>query len=141
MQDLRILAWRISPERLPTLVVLARRNIWTGQVLCRICGQHEEDEDHLFVSCEVAQHMWNFLKTYWIGGSRKWRKLIYAVMQVTLWVLWRSRNDLVFNDKQIILDRMMNEVKQMGFLWIGSRSTLKEITWEEWCNFDVSSKC
>ncbi|KAJ0443204.1 hypothetical protein HanIR_Chr16g0818201 [Helianthus annuus] len=58
----------------------------------------------------------------------KWRKLIYAVMQVAIWVLWRNKNNLIFNEKEIQLERMVNEIKQMGFVWIGSRSGLKDLT-------------
>ncbi|XP_022019208.1 uncharacterized protein LOC110919242 [Helianthus annuus] len=129
------LAWRISLNQVPTLAALACRNVFTGQIRYRLWGQHDEDVDHLFVSCEVAQFVWNFV-SHWckmssifafrvkdlldwhkhVQGCRKWRKLAYAVMQVALWVVWRSRNDLVFNDKQINLDQMTNEIKQIGVL-------------------------
>ncbi|KAJ0578900.1 putative reverse transcriptase zinc-binding domain-containing protein [Helianthus annuus] len=157
---INFVAWRLSLDRLPTLVALAHRNVHFGQIGCRICDQHEEDADHLFVSCEVAQFIWNFLSQWckisniyafcakdlleWhknVQGNAKWRKLTYALMQVSIWVIWRSRNELVFNDKQIIREHVVNEIKHLSYLWVGSRSTLKEISWEEWCKFDVSRKC
>ncbi|KAJ0495937.1 putative reverse transcriptase zinc-binding domain-containing protein [Helianthus annuus] len=154
------LAWRLSLERLPTLAALARRNAWSGQTECRVCNQLEENVDHLFIGCELAQTIWNFVSTWckvsniyafrvkdllnWhknVKGNLRWRKLIYAVMQVALWVIWQNRNKLIFQEKEIRVDRLKEEIKQLGFLWIGSRSNLKDITWEEWCKFDVSSKC
>ncbi|KAJ0546635.1 putative RNA-directed DNA polymerase [Helianthus annuus] len=154
------LAWRLSLERLPTLAALARRSAWSGQTECRVCNQLEENVDHLFIGCELAQTIWNFVSTWckvsniyafrvkdllnWhknVKGNRRWRKLIYAVMQVALWVIWQNRNKLIFQGKEIRVDRLKEEIKQLGFLWIGSRSNLKDITWEEWCKFDVSSKC
>ncbi|KAJ0442970.1 putative RNA-directed DNA polymerase [Helianthus annuus] len=154
------LAWRISLERLPTRVALARMNVGDGQVICKICEQHPEDIDHLFVSCDLAQQVWNYISAWckissiyafrakdlldWhkhVSGNSKWRKLIYAIMQVSLWVLWRGRNHLTFNNKEIILARMMEEIKRLSFLWIGNRSSIKGITWEEWNRFEVASKC
>ncbi|MFS7979891.1 putative reverse transcriptase zinc-binding domain-containing protein [Helianthus anomalus] len=43
------LSWRISLDRLPTLVALAQRNVINGQTGCKICGLYDEDADHLFV--------------------------------------------------------------------------------------------
>ncbi|KAJ0435664.1 putative RNA-directed DNA polymerase [Helianthus annuus] len=154
------LSWRISLDRLPTLVALAHRNVINGQLGCKICGQDAEDLDHLFVCCEAAQYVWDYI-SHWckvssiyafsvkdllewhknVRGNAKWRKLIYAIMQVAFWVIWRNRNDLVFKNKPVNWDRMTTEIKQLSFLWIGSRSTPKEISWEEWCTFDVSRKC
>ncbi|XP_021975366.1 uncharacterized protein LOC110870498 [Helianthus annuus] len=153
------LAWRLSLDRVPTLAALAYRNVVMGETRCRICVLLDEEADHLFVGCELAQHVWNFVSQWckissifafrvkdildWhkqVRGCRKWRKLVYAIMQVALWVVWQSRNDLVFNDKEVSIDRITNEIKQLGFLWIGSRLSLKEITWEEWCNLENSGK-
>ncbi|KAJ0941225.1 hypothetical protein HanRHA438_Chr02g0092101 [Helianthus annuus] len=62
-------------------------------------------------------------------------------MQVAIWVVWRSRNELVFNTKQACFAPMIEEIKHLAYLWIKSHSVLKEITWDEWCKFNVSSKC
>ncbi|KAJ0586631.1 putative reverse transcriptase zinc-binding domain-containing protein [Helianthus annuus] len=154
------LAWRVSIDRLPTLAALAHRNVISGQITCKLCDLHEEDVEHLFVSCEMAQQVWNFVSQWckissiyafrvkdllgWhkhVRGTEKWRKLVYAIVQVSIWVIWRCRNDLVFNGKQVNLDHMTSEIKHLSFVWVGNRSSLKEISWEEWCNFNVSRKC
>ncbi|KAJ0837468.1 putative reverse transcriptase zinc-binding domain-containing protein [Helianthus annuus] len=147
-------------DRLPTLVALAQRNVINGQTGCKICGLYDEDADHLFVCCEAAQYVWDFI-SHWckissiyafgvkgllewhkqVRGNAKWRKLIYAVIQVALWVIWRSRNDMVFNNQPAYWVHMTTEIKQLSFLWIGSRSDLKEISWEDWFRFDVARKC
>ncbi|XP_035838138.1 uncharacterized protein LOC118485793 [Helianthus annuus] len=149
------LAWRLSLDRVPTLVALARRNVNTGQIRCRFCGVYDEDVDHLFMGCEVAQCVWNFVSQWcrissifafrvkdildwhkYVKGCEKWRKLVYAIMQVALWVVWRSRNDVIFNNQEVSIDRILNEIKHLAFLWIGNRSNLKGITREELCKFD-----
>ncbi|KAJ0910410.1 putative reverse transcriptase zinc-binding domain-containing protein [Helianthus annuus] len=157
---INFLAWRVSLDRVPTLAALAHRNVHVGHMGCRLCEQFVEDSDHLFVSCEVAQFIWDSISNWcrissiyaftvkdildWhnnVQGNDVWRKLIYAIMQVAIWVIWRSRNEATFNGKQINREQMVNEVKHLSFLWVGSRSRLKEVSWEEWCNFDMSSKC
>ncbi|MFS7947710.1 hypothetical protein Hanom_Chr06g00551421 [Helianthus anomalus] len=131
--------------RVPTLVALARRNVFTGSSRCRICDQAEEDVDHLFISYEVAQTLCDFISLWsrisdiyafsvkdlfgWhkrVCGTMKWRKLVYSVMQVAAWVLWKWRNDLVFKQKVVCIARMKEEIKQFEFLWIKSRSSLKD---------------
>ncbi|XP_022031774.1 uncharacterized protein LOC110932826 [Helianthus annuus] len=153
------LAWRLSLDRVPTLVALARRNVIVGEIRCKICGLYDEDVDHLFVGCELAQKVWDLVSKWckisgiygfgikdilgWhkqVRGCKKWRKLIYGIMQIALWVVWRSRNDLVFDGKEVKVDQIMNEIKQLGFLWIGSRSRFKEISWVDWCNFENYGK-
>ncbi|KAJ0521343.1 hypothetical protein HanRHA438_Chr10g0447851 [Helianthus annuus] len=125
-----------------------------------MCDLHEEDGDHLFVSCEKAQHVWSFVSQWcrissiyafrskdlldWhknVRGTEKWRKLVYAIIQVSMWVIWRSRNDLIFRGKQVYLERMTTEIKHLSFLWVGNRSSIKDLTWEEWCNFDIARRC
>ncbi|KAF5783556.1 putative RNA-directed DNA polymerase [Helianthus annuus] len=154
------LSWRISLDRLPTLVALARRNVINGQIECKMCGLFAEDVDHLFAGCNGAQYVWDFI-SHWckissiyafcakdllkwhmqVRGNAKWKQLIYAVIQVALWVIWRSRNDLVFNNKAVNRVRMTTEIKQLSFLWVGNRSSLKGISWEDWCMFDIARKC
>ncbi|XP_022003431.1 uncharacterized protein LOC110900881 [Helianthus annuus] len=58
------LAWRISLDRVPTLIALAHRDVITGQIRCKFYDQQEEDADHLFVNCEVARYLWNFV-SHW----------------------------------------------------------------------------
>ncbi|XP_022041199.1 uncharacterized protein LOC110943773 [Helianthus annuus] len=157
---INFLAWRVSLDRAPTLVALAHRNVHVGQLGCRLCEQYDEDSDHLFVGCEVAQFIWDSISIWcrisniyaftvkdllgWyknVQENNAWRKLIYAIMQVAVWVIWRSRNEVTFNGKQVNREQMVNEIKHLSYLWVGCRSRLKEVSWEEWCNFDMSSKC
>ncbi|MFS7949948.1 putative reverse transcriptase zinc-binding domain-containing protein [Helianthus anomalus] len=97
------LAWRLSLDKVPTLVALTRRNVNMGQIRCSLCGVYDEDADHLFVGYILDWHKY-------VKGCGKWRKLVYATMQVALWVVWRSRNDVIFNSKEVSIDRILNEI-------------------------------
>ncbi|KAJ0868346.1 hypothetical protein HanRHA438_Chr12g0573601 [Helianthus annuus] len=53
--------------------------------------------------------------------------------------MWKSRNDNVFNRKQVSFERLKEEIKIMSFLWFKARSKVQGISWEEWCKFELSS--
>ncbi|KAL8267293.1 hypothetical protein R6Q59_004637, partial [Mikania micrantha] len=51
----------------------------------------------------------------YIRGSKWWKKTIHAVILTAFWVLWRVRNNNIFNDKLISLDKIIHDIKIMGF--------------------------
>ncbi|KAJ0561825.1 putative RNA-directed DNA polymerase [Helianthus annuus] len=60
----KFLSWCVFLNRIPTMVELQKRNINTGSLLCRICGNHDETTDHLFVSCDLAQGVWDYVSRW-----------------------------------------------------------------------------
>ncbi|KAJ0547437.1 hypothetical protein HanIR_Chr08g0372181 [Helianthus annuus] len=74
----------------------------------------------------------------YMQGSSKWKKVIYLVLQTTMWCIWKARNDLIFNSKQPIVGRIKDEIRALGFLWLRSRAKASSVTWTDWCNFDLS---
>ncbi|KAJ0613479.1 hypothetical protein HanIR_Chr02g0051791 [Helianthus annuus] len=73
-----------------------------------------------------------------IRGTRRWRKLMHSIVMVTLLGIWRSRNDWVFNDKEPSLDELKNEIRQLSFLWFKHRAKRFSVTWDHWCNMELS---
>ncbi|KAJ0679465.1 hypothetical protein HanOQP8_Chr12g0459781 [Helianthus annuus] len=49
----------------------------------------------------------------------------------------RSRNDWVFNGYKGSTGRIVDEVKEMSFLWIKERSKLKNLVWDRWKDFNI----
>ncbi|KAJ0444928.1 putative reverse transcriptase zinc-binding domain-containing protein [Helianthus annuus] len=119
------LIWRIVQDKLPTTTALARRNIFVLNTRCKMCEDEDESALHLFVSCRIAVLVWEFI-SQWCKlspiyvlelkdstninnrnkGSRKWRKSPSMVTLKVILVIWRSRNESVFNGKQIIVTRI-----------------------------------
>ncbi|MFS7922580.1 putative reverse transcriptase zinc-binding domain-containing protein [Helianthus anomalus] len=56
-----IVAWRAVKERLPTRDALAKRGIAVQSTECILCREHPETSEHLLVSCEYAQVVWQIL--------------------------------------------------------------------------------
>ena len=54
----RIFAWKMCMNALPTLVNLQRRGINTYDI-CPACGKEPESNFHIFVKCEVARRVWS----------------------------------------------------------------------------------
>ena len=93
---------------------LAKRN-WNGSKVCSFCSSLETIK-HLFFDCIVAKALWRMV--HWVFGLRPprniahmfggWSKLGQQKHNLLLltgaaalcWVIWLTRNDLVFNKCQ-----------------------------------------
>ncbi|KAM0026479.1 putative reverse transcriptase zinc-binding domain-containing protein [Helianthus debilis subsp. tardiflorus] len=156
-QKVNFLVWRIYMGRAATMVGLRRRNVQLDSYLCKICGEVDETEDHLFVGCQFALAIWDIVAEWircpsffaftvkdvigfhnQIWGTRNWRKLVQSIIMVTLWGIWRARNDRVFNDKEPRVEEVKNEIRQLSFLWFKHRAKRPSVTWDNWCNMELS---
>ena len=65
-------------DKIPTKKALIRRNIQCGDGMCILCEDQEEDVDHLFTACILANGVWH--------GIANWVKLhsLYFFRSVTL---------------------------------------------------------
>ncbi|KAJ0883842.1 putative RNA-directed DNA polymerase [Helianthus annuus] len=150
--------WRLVLNRLPTAMDLVHRNINIQDVNCKVCGEENETAVHIFVTCNLAQQVWEFvvgwckIRPFFIlelkdfvdihnrnRGSKKWHRVILSVVQVAIWVLWKTRNDIVFRHKQANLERIKEEIKTYSYLWIKNRAKCVALSWDDWCNFKLGS--
>ncbi|KAJ0641962.1 putative RNA-directed DNA polymerase [Helianthus annuus] len=152
------LIWRLIQDKLPTYGALARRNIIIQDNRCKMCGEEEESAVHLFGSCRLTEVIWEFVSS-WCKikqvlilelkdlaniqkcnrGSPRWKKVVNLVTQAAIWVIWRSRNEAIFEGKQLYVNKMKEDIKMYGYMWLKSRVKNASISWENWCNFDLIS--
>ncbi|XP_022020167.1 uncharacterized protein LOC110920252 [Helianthus annuus] len=142
-----MVAWRAEMERLPTRCALAARNISVQNRTCVMCGNDDETSEHIFVSCQFAQLIWQNVATWCTippiiafeikdlltlheicSGSAKKIKALYAVILVTLWNIWKSRNEAVFQQKIPNTTKILDEIKALAYLWVKNRSKLVSLT-------------
>nr|XP_043639212.1 uncharacterized protein LOC122610279 [Erigeron canadensis] len=149
-----ILGWRIEQNRLPIKDLLLQRNIAVTSPSCPICNNHDETVAHLFLHCQLADSLWTFL-SLWCRlplpkpsnlrelfdlhttaeiDTRK-KKFVNLVVLAYCWILWKTRNDLVFNNKVPSLRYAIKELKSLSFLWIAHRSPNNTIDWHKWNSF------
>ena len=146
--------WRAVLNRLPTKLELAKRGVTIPSTCCSLCGLVEEDDSHLFIQCNWSKDVWAlwsiwtevelegvsgveqlFNLTHASCQSPKQKKLLHAVTMVTLWVIWKTRNDLVFNNRRTAPGRLIEEIKAQSFLWIKNRGKEVQLNWDSWCIF------
>ncbi|XP_076939869.1 uncharacterized protein LOC143608822 [Bidens hawaiensis] len=151
-----ILAWRSELERLPVLTELAKRNIGTNSVLCPVCGDLEETVEHCFVTCGLAQSVWQAISLWckipsifafsirdllaiykYVKFPRKKTKMFHAICLVSFWCLWKVRNDIVFNGKMVSVVNLVGDIKALSYLWVKNRSGEMSISWDDGCGFKV----
>lgn len=149
-----IFGWRTILERNATRKALATRNIHVDSLLCPLCDLCVEDMDHLLNSYIVTNPIWNNLATWFkippiyafssydlfrihkgCNFSKRTKKIIHAIMVSSAWCIWKARNDLIFNNLAFNIQRLLQEIKSITFLWIKIRSTYSSLTWKDWCNF------
>ncbi|KAJ0838212.1 putative reverse transcriptase zinc-binding domain-containing protein [Helianthus annuus] len=114
-----IVAWRAEMERLPTRCALAARSIPVQNRTCVMCGNYDETSEHVFVSCQFAQLIWqnvalwcsippiiafelkDLLSLHEVCSvSAKKRKALHAVILVVHFEVFGSRGmNLCFSKK------------------------------------------
>ncbi|XP_035841291.1 uncharacterized protein LOC118488184 [Helianthus annuus] len=113
-----VFAWRAVMERLPTKVELRKRNIQVGEVTCPLCGSGEESADHLFTACSFATAIWSKISSWckvpfimafsfkdvlvahrFCGLKGKLSLAYQGIVLTSCWLIWKARNDCVFNGK------------------------------------------
>ncbi|KAJ0592085.1 putative reverse transcriptase zinc-binding domain-containing protein [Helianthus annuus] len=142
-----IVAWRAFLDRLPTADALSRRNIHVETPYCRICDTNMESVDHLFTGCPVSMEVWqvvfawcrvpnlfafhvlDLLNYYKIEITNvRAKKAFYGVVLTTFWSLWKARNDLIHNQKAVVVRNVFEEIKIMSYLWITNRGKMSDMT-------------
>ncbi|XP_022031149.1 uncharacterized protein LOC110932099 [Helianthus annuus] len=151
-----IVAWRVEMERLPTKCALAALSIPVQSRSCVLCGNYDETSEHIFVSCQFAQMIWQNIAGWCMippiiafdikdlltlheissGSSRK-KKALCVVMLVTFWSIWKTRNEVVFEQTVPNTTKILDEIKAMTYLWVKNRSKMATLTWEDRSRFNV----
>lgn len=147
-------AWKVFLNRIPTKVNLAVRNVVApdGSLSCVLCDRGVEFSIHLFLHCELAAAVWfNLMK--WVDGFflippnlfihwecwgdfernkniKMGRRLIWLA---TVWVLWKIRNDKIFNGVTYDVHDIVEEIKVLSWKWLLSRTKTTFCLFYEWC--------
>ncbi|GJU06708.1 RNA-directed DNA polymerase, eukaryota [Tanacetum coccineum] len=112
-----IFAWRTRQDCFPTRVNLVRRGINIESSTCPICLTCEEDVNHIFFRCDLAQlvlrricrwwdldpHGWSSFQEWksWLLSIRlssKVKSMLEGVFFVAWWFIWSFRNRSIFED-------------------------------------------
>ncbi|GKB30224.1 RNA-directed DNA polymerase, eukaryota, reverse transcriptase zinc-binding domain protein [Tanacetum coccineum] len=148
---ININTWRVLNGRMATRVNLDRRGIDLNSLRCPICDDDIETEEHLFVHCELARDTWkDVLRWSHIPNTSfqylqdvisladhsplqsKSSRFFDAVVQTTIWSLWRFRNNTIFSTKRPSRVLLFNDIKTLSYHWITSICRNSSFNWIEW---------
>ncbi|KAK2357157.1 hypothetical protein QL285_094457 [Trifolium repens] len=147
--------WRLLLNRLPTRASLNRRCIFPNAhyLPCVFCFQNVEDNAHLSFFRRFSKVVWDEVYK-WLGqqsllDNEGWNHFVsfgdlsnskvdgrvrHLIWLATTWIIWKHRNNVIFNgalpDTKLIID----EVKTFAWLWFSNRFGIKTcITFSCWC--------
>jgi hypothetical protein len=136
------LAWQLLLDRIPTKVNLACRGIIrTDETACPLCGDLPESSCHLFLHCRFTAAVWYALNR-WLdvmivlppdplmsycllvgtGGNKKPRKGLSIVWLTFVWVIWKVRNDRVFNNFDGNVEETVDKIQRTSWQWYLQKS-------------------
>ena len=148
-----VFAWRLLRYRLPTKANLARRRVLQhDDIMCVGGCDLSETEDHLFVVCDIYGTIWNLL-WQWLGIShvaadeirehfiqftdmagmpRSSYPFFKVIWLGCVWVIWKERNDRIFNNVASDPVTLIDKGKLNSFLWLKFNNATFLFNYHEW---------
>lgn len=130
--------WLVAHRRYWTADRLARRNM-PHPSKCPLCNQEEETIDHLLTSCVFARRFWFLLlqRADLAALAPQPRDLVFgdwwsradslvdsalkdglnSLIILGAWMLWRHRNECVFNGASPSLPAVLSLAENEAWLW------------------------
>lgn len=137
--------WRLANKHLPTRMNLIARGVDLHSTRCQMCNEDQETEEHIFLECKIAKDLWS--PNWWrlnppslinipdtismadqLQDKTRMSKLLDVVVQSTLWILWRFRNETIFHIKKSRTYILGDKVKLFSYNCITNRGS-KLYTW------------
>lgn len=147
-------AWKVLLNRIPTKLNLELRNVLAPKesTLCPMCNRAEESSTHLFLHCHLMDKVWSKVMWWldnffvippnlfvhwecWSGtvSNKHLVKGLRLIWLTTLWVLWKTRNDKIFNGVNREVDEMVDDIKVLSWRWMLQRMKIPVCLYYEWC--------
>jgi mannosylglycoprotein endo-beta-mannosidase len=146
-------SWQLIHNRIPTRDNLARRSIIRGDDsrVCVLCSNVGESSSHLFLHCDVAYGVWAAIFR-WLGiiiimppslpimfeylssfaKNKKVRNGFRLVWHTTLWLIWKGRNDVIFNNSVKTASDCVEENKVLTWKWSVHKLKISPCLYYEW---------
>jgi hypothetical protein len=146
-------SWQTLHDKIPTRRNLHRRGVIAdvAATRCIFCGAVSETSVHLILHCRLASGVWykvcRWLDFYFVNppslfisfasflgftSSEKRKKGLSMIWHAVVWVIWKVRNDLIFNNKSITEEEVVDLVKVSAWRWFLGRLTKHPCLLYEW---------
>ncbi|KAK3231468.1 hypothetical protein Dsin_003349 [Dipteronia sinensis] len=134
---IEIFVWHLLQGRVSVKKVLQSfGQLFMDSMECPLCGEFEEDIDHLFLQCKWTWNLWKIcmswwgmsscssdtVRNWWIGWIGLWPKRKYerawiSVFFAVTWTTWEIRNAKVFTEAEASLPKAMDLVRFRVAWW------------------------
>ncbi|KAD5961376.1 hypothetical protein E3N88_12849 [Mikania micrantha] len=61
------------------------------------------------------------------------------VIQKAVWCIWKARNDVMFNQRKVLKEKIVEDIKTLSYFWVKHRMQSYGLEWALWLSFDVGS--
>ncbi|GJR81176.1 RNA-directed DNA polymerase, eukaryota, reverse transcriptase zinc-binding domain protein [Tanacetum coccineum] len=150
-KKINIFLWRAVRDRLPSRWNLSRRGIELDSLTCPTCDSSVETSIHSLWLCSLAADIWNKVFAWldlevppsscirdlfvWIGNmhvTSSKKDILTVICGVTLWALWRFRNETIFGSSPPRRCFLFDFIVEMSFRWYSTRNKLSSTNWNNW---------
>ncbi|XP_071741103.1 uncharacterized protein [Rutidosis leptorrhynchoides] len=133
---INVFIWRLNLLCLPTKINLMLRGVEMENTTCCLCNLSDEDEVHLFMSCETSLQIWHRIGRWinydipswssiedawlWVDGvpiSGNQRIILRIITISFFWNVWHLRNSYVFNDAKFKRSYVFDSIVVTAFEW------------------------
>ena len=121
-----IFAWIFARQRVLTRV-RHRLLVSARSALCMLCGEQEEDCEHLFFQCPIAIRIWasqglseiKSSSVFWatIPRRRRGYEAERGRRFAVIWAIWLHYNEVVFEGKAVSSEGLIQEVERFVGAW------------------------
>lgn len=160
-----IVAWRLLQDRLPTRSNLHRRNIFMTEGVSCVSGcGFEESASHLFLHCDVFGSLWQHIRSWigvngvnplnindhffqfihYTGSSKARRSFLQLLWLLCVWLIWRERNNRIFNNVETPIVQLLDKVKFHSLWWLkAKKKNFFVYDTQRWCaeSFGETQMC
>jgi hypothetical protein len=132
--------WLLIRDRFSTRNILRRKNMQLDDYTCVLCNSgHEETSFHLFFECPFSQACWDTIPINWDLNAPPLDMLIQAreafggiifreIFITTCWVIWLTRNNVIFNNGQININSWKFRFKEeLGLVCTKAKRTKQSL--------------
>lgn len=146
-------SWSLLLDRIPTRSNLAICNILPpdSSLLCVFCERRVETPTRFFLHCEVTSRIWrgvlNWIEFNFItppnlflhfecwnseATSKRLKKGAWLIWHTTIWLIWKERNERIFNNHRKDVEEIVDEIKAVTWFWALSRLRIASFLFYEW---------
>jgi hypothetical protein len=146
------LAWQLLLDRVPTRENLGKRRVLhNNETSCPFCERELETARHLFLHCPFASAVWyalnrwlgvvvvlpgdvmmSYVQLVGSGRNRRIRKGFSSVWLAFVWVIWKARNDRVFNNVNGDVDVAVECIQRISWQWFLNKVAVNSCLLYEW---------